>query len=324
MKPLFEYNIDVVSRCNLACPSCPQGNTKARLERATMSIELLDEILVKAHTETRVVGVHLYNWTEPLLHPQLPLLIDIVHAHGDLVYLSANLNHAGRLLDVLNKEPHSIRISCSGFRQSVYEQTHTRGDIDTVKENMRFIADNKSERTSVHMLWHKYRHNVDDGPLMEQFCLMLGFKFIPIEAYYMPLETVLDVWDSKQPFPALDSLLHTSLYTHAGLCSNRSSEPCRLQTRQIAIDAAGFVMLCCAVYDPKKFTLGRYLDMSLNEIQKMRFSHNYCDSCIKKGGHVYAMGDTYKKPSKLKNTLLSVSKLLPIKPLIKLKEKLGI
>ncbi len=322
MKPIFFYNIDVISACNLACPSCPQGNSE-RLPKGLMAPELLIDILEKATRESRVSGVGLFNWTEPLLHPKIATLVEIVHSFGHLCYLSTNLNYFKTLPDVLKREPHSIRISCSGFTQKTYERTHKGGNIDRVKENMIKLSALRSHKTDVHMLWHSYRDNALEALEMEQFCKMLGFKFIPIDAFYMPLEKVLDVWNKRQPAPPINDLLLTSLDRHKSLCANRV-ETCRLQTRQMAIDALGNVQLCCSVYDPKKFTLANFLATKLEDIQSLKYGHSQCDSCIKQGGHIYSMGHTHTPPSKLREIALGVAKFLPIKMSVRLKDKLGL
>ena len=43
------FNIDVVSACNLKCPSCPVGNSEdVTRSKGIMASELLEEILKKA------------------------------------------------------------------------------------------------------------------------------------------------------------------------------------------------------------------------------------------------------------------------------------
>src|SRR5262245_50447465 len=70
--------VDIVGACNLRCPSCPVGNTGPVNEKGLMSTDLFQRIINKAAAEFGICGVLLFNWTESLLHPQLPEFIRIV------------------------------------------------------------------------------------------------------------------------------------------------------------------------------------------------------------------------------------------------------
>jgi hypothetical protein len=288
LKRPFVFNIDVISACSLRCPSCPQGQFNGRMARGLMKPELLERILDKARHETVLCGVHLYNWAEPFLHPKLSQLVELVNDAATQCYLSTNLNQWGDMDAVLDQQPHSIRISCSGFTQTVYEKAHKGGDIETVKNYMARLSAAKSPTTHVHLLWHQYPHNEHESSLMEDYCARLGFAFVPAQAYHTPLETVVEAWaqgrNANPPWP-----LHTSLEQHQRMVSGRNEE-CSLQMQGIALDANGSVQLCCGVFDQKRFTLGNYLEMPIEEVQRAKFEHSFCEKCVKHGGHLYVTG----------------------------------
>ncbi len=80
MNKSYTFSIDVASRCNLKCPSCPQGNGIDRAAKnELMKPELLDSILRKATAECKLSFVYLYDWGEPFLNPALPELITVVN-----------------------------------------------------------------------------------------------------------------------------------------------------------------------------------------------------------------------------------------------------
>src|SRR5437763_15875456 len=81
----FIFYIDVFSYCNLRCPSCLVGARYGALSewpRGLMSQDLLGRILDKAVGECRIEAVGLYNWTEPLLHPEIASLVRAVKWRG--------------------------------------------------------------------------------------------------------------------------------------------------------------------------------------------------------------------------------------------------
>src|SRR5262249_35905340 len=58
-------------------------------------------------------------------------------------FVSSNLNMVRRLDDLFRAEPTLFRISLSGFTQKTYGQSHVRGNIERVKENMRLVAESR-------------------------------------------------------------------------------------------------------------------------------------------------------------------------------------
>lgn len=298
--PQIYYNIDVlgVGACNLSCPSCPVGNSKdVKNPGGLMEADMLDKILAKAVAETEIDRIGLFNWTEPLLHPRLDELIRVVHSHDLLCDLSSNLNSLKGIEKVLAENPYMLRISNSGFRQENYSMTHRGGDIEVVKENMRKLMEihrGMGCTTNIHLLYHRYRHNLDDEILMRDYCHSLGIDFIPFNAFFMPVEKVLAYVDNdpdmasittedqsimdKLLVPVDEAITETRRYSH---------RPCILQEDQITLDFRGAVQLCCATYDSKKFTLCNYLDTPLEEIQQMKYRSSMCSRCLSHGIHVY-------------------------------------
>ena len=159
-----------------------------------MRPEMLDRIVDKATTECRVVGIYLYNWTEPLLHPRLAEMIRVVQGHGVPCGLSTNLNVMPNLDAVMEANPHMLKVSLSGFTQETYGVTHRRGDIEVVKRNMAEVARAKARSgatTRLVVAFHRYLGNHEDEDRMSALCESLGFEFEPAWAYLMPFEKML-------------------------------------------------------------------------------------------------------------------------------------
>jgi hypothetical protein len=299
VKPTFSFVIDVIGTCNLACPSCPVGNfQEVRDASGVMSPELLEKILEKADSECTVEYIALYNWTEPLLHPGLPKLIRAVHGHGFRCFLSSNLNRLRGIEDVLRESPELLRVSVSGFVQERYGVTHRNGDIERVKANMAELArlrDRTWSATKVQVAFHRYLGNHEDEALMKSYARSLGFEFAPAWAYLMPLEknlAFLGDTSTRATITPADRALIDRLALRPDEASRAAQAhkdtPCSLQQRQIALDVAGNVMLCCTVYDREAYGVGPYLDVPLAELQRRREAHPLCTPCMSRGLHVVA------------------------------------
>lgn len=81
--------LEITNRCNLACAFCRPTARPA----ATMPPAMFAELLDRLGGHTQHLCLHVLG--EPLLHPELPQLLDLAHARG----LRVNLTTNGVLLD---------------------------------------------------------------------------------------------------------------------------------------------------------------------------------------------------------------------------------
>lgn len=294
----FTFNIDVVGACNLRCPSCAQGNIKDyHRPHGQMDPELLRQIVVKAKSECRVMGVHLYIWGEPLLHKNLPKLIRIVQEEGIPCHLSSNLNILPDPDGILAAKPASFRISTSGFTQEVYGITHRGGNIDRVKKNMVELVSAKARNqatTRIYVCFHRYKHNLKEELPLRKYLADLGIEFEPLWAQLLPLEKALRCVDEKSfDFPLtkeddqLIELLALPPKASLEVARQYNQQPCPLRDEQVSIDFQGNVMLCCAGFDARSFAIASFLDRSLDSLQSIKMTHSICALCMKHGAHVY-------------------------------------
>lgn len=301
----FIFNIDVVGACNLRCPSCAQGNIREyRLPHGQMEPELLRRIVAKAKAECRVTSVHLFIWGEPLLHARLPELISIVQEAGLPCHLSSNLNIRPDADAIMAANPASFKISASGFSQEVYGITHRGGDIERVKKHLLELVSARERNratTRIYVVFHRYKHNLKEEPLMWDFLAKNDIDFEPIWAQLLPLEKVLRYVDEKAfdfPLTAEDYQLIERLALPLGtgleVARRHNRQPCPLRQDQFSIDFQGNVQLCCAGFDARRFTVGNFLALSCDELQQIKENHSICTLCMHHGAHVYMTCGTPK------------------------------
>jgi pyruvate-formate lyase-activating enzyme len=212
--PKFQYSVEIVGACNLRCRSCPVGNSPAdERPKGLMSIELFTAIIEKIARETPSsnTSVGLYDWGEPILHPEAPNFIRLIHSYGMRALVSSNLNQIKNIDAVVAAGPDVFTISVSGFTQDIYGRTHTGGDVKKVKLNMRTLRalmDAHGQNFQVIVSYHQYKENggaEEEG--MRALSEELGFDFVPTEAYLYPLEKRIafiqatEAKDGKAPDP---------------------------------------------------------------------------------------------------------------------------
>jgi MoaA/NifB/PqqE/SkfB family radical SAM enzyme len=285
----YIFVVDIVGTCNLRCPTCPVGNSPRR-PRGFMGLDMFERIVAKIGRESPVPHpqINLYNWGEPLLHPDLPAMISLLRGAGMRSCLSTNLNIKRGLEAAIAAAPDELKISLSGFSPETYSRAHARGKIDLVKANMRLVreyADRHRVTTKIWVGHHIYKSNQNEMEQVRQFCETLGFRYCPIRAFYMPLERVLEVLQG-QPNPRdngiLEDLIRSPAEQQRAAAAQRSGcFDCELRFNQTVINHDGTVALCCTVYDESNMLGVSYLDEDFAAIEKRKYSHPFCQTCFR-------------------------------------------
>jgi hypothetical protein len=269
-----------------------------------MELEVFGRILDKAISEIEIPRVALYNWTEPLLHPELPDLIRAVRERGQGCAISTNLNRLPDPDGLMAARPEWLRVSVSGYRQHIYERGHAGGNVERVRENMRRLAharDRVGGQTALELFYHRYVDNQADEDLMRTFAEGLGFRFLAGWAHFSPVEKVLAVLDPGNFLAAtltsrdraVLERLAMKLEPSARLAAQQQANSCDLLDNGLALDVHGNVLLCCAAASRPSNVLGPFLKLSIDEIQAARGIHRLCEPCMKQGLPVlFTQGDS--------------------------------
>lgn len=292
--------IDIVGSCNLACPSCPSGASEKN-RGGKMSLDMFRNIMEKIAREQPGATVSIFNWTEPMIHPQIAEFVETVRSNGLKSRVSTNLNLLRDADRFARANPHYMTVSLSGFTQDVYVIGHEGGDIEIVKENMKKLSEafkKAKATTEVTVYFHKYLHNLHEVDLMKQYAESLGFSFGAGWAYYMPVERVQAYVENRLPpseVEFVENRFALNIRNAVEATKPFRDEPCLFPTTQLTIDCRGNVQLCCAVYDAKRFTIGSYLNTPWPEIEKKLLNHSYCQECASHGLHIYTSWHGHKK-----------------------------
>ena len=294
----YLFYVDVFSHCNLRCPSCPVGNKFGHtdhLPRGLMSPALMGQILDKALSECAVSAVGLYNWTEPLLHPDIAALIRTVKDRGIPCAVSSNLNVLRNPEELLASGPDWLRISVSGFTQPVYVIGHRGGNIETVKANMHRLAAAKAatgSATAMEVFYHRYRYNECEVEPMSALAHKLGFGFKSTLAYVTPVEKIIAMAEGQRTPEDRELLsnLVVPLDRALAFTSKTNKTTCSLLEDIITIDVAGDAMLCCGSSMERGNVIGSFLTLPLDEIQRRRRERTLCASCLRLGIPDYFAG----------------------------------
>jgi pyruvate-formate lyase-activating enzyme len=223
--------IDVVNTCNLRCLYCPTGIRR----KSGRAEKFIDPLLVERMLDELgkyLIGVNLYNWGEPLLHPQIVQIVRMIHNRRIFTKISTNLNTYNRelLVELCEAGLDYLIVSFSGVSQGVYEKYHCRGNLDRVLENIRYLTAykrrNNLRRPIIELKYLLFRHNKQDVEAAKNMATGLGVDLFVLGIGEGSKEAIIDASSSPKK-PLFPNFCHT-LWDSIVLNSDGGIVPCCL------------------------------------------------------------------------------------------------
>tara|TARA_B100000315_G_C14585077_1_gene592567 strand:+ start:1704 stop:2975 length:1272 start_codon:yes stop_codon:yes gene_type:complete len=299
------FTIDIVGACNLKCPSCARSMREINNPKGLMPLEDFKKITEKCIKEVGLVShISLYNWGEPLLHPELDSFIDYAHQKGIATAVSTNLSIAkdNQLEKLVKSSPDYLKISLSGYYPDTYNQTHTGGDVNLVKSNLyrlKYYIEKHNASFLVDVNYHLYKNNIDqDLTKMGNLCKELGFIFSNCYANFTPVERIIQYCQGKLDKRTQEffDLLLIDLDKGLQITKPFHHLPCRFFLNQVNINWDRSVALCCVSYDRKtSIVCDDFLKEPLADIEKNKENRDICKTCSGYGIHQYLLGVNQKE-----------------------------
>lgn len=289
----FVYAIDIVGTCNLRCPSCPVGNMPNEIKpKGFMTLEVFEQILkkIKKESPSEVPDIWLFNWGEPLLHPQVADFVKLLNDYGWPSMISTNLNIKKGLEELIKSRPTSIKISLSGITDKTYPLTHAKGNVNLLKENlyqlkylMKQHQSDGKPMTHIYAGFHLYKNNLSEAKQMREICEELGFGYTENAAIIQPVEKMMEILEDK-PEPIdktlIDNLLvHPKKLTWEIKTKRSGAYDCELRFNMMSINYDGSVGLCCSTYAQSNQLADNFLDHSHEDLQAMKYQQSFCKKC---------------------------------------------
>jgi hypothetical protein len=242
-----------------------------------MDTLLFRRIVRKGKTES-YSNVSLYNWSEPFLNKDLPIYVRIAKEEGMKVSVSSNLSldsipHLG---ETLAEGVDTLIISMSGSTQDVYEINHRGGDIEIVIEHMKTISkllEQDKIKTQVYLRFLQFSYNKSCEEPLRTLADKFGISFEGLSGLGNPLANIHN--------HNVNGNFYNGLTTENDEVHDYSYRDgiCEMLTRQISIDYAGDVFLCCMNPNICTFKIGYYLELDHKHILASRCNHPICNTC---------------------------------------------
>jgi organic radical activating enzyme len=221
---------DVANLCNLQCPYCPTGARRS----SGRARKLIDPLLLKKmldELDKYLLSVNLFNWGEPLLHPQISDMVRMIHARRIFTQISTNLNtsHRETLAELCEAGLDYLTVSVAGATQEVYEQYHCGGNLQLVLENIRYLTAFKRrhrlKRPVVEFKYLLFKHNRHQMPAARKMAYGLGVEIFRCQTAGGPEEAIIADSASAALKPRFPKICH-QLWNMAVLNSDGGIAPC--------------------------------------------------------------------------------------------------
>lgn len=228
----FLANTEPTNSCILHCPFCPTGKSNHR-ENGFANLMIYKKMMKELSDTLYLVTLH--GWGEPLLHPKLPVIIQIIHQNRIATALTTN----GLLLNTLMSEKliesklDIIYISIDGTTEESYRKYRVGGSFTKVIKNVENLVAMKKKKgsTTPFIEWQfiVFKHNEHEKEAARRLSHKIGVDNI----VFLPAYTEDDRYKPTDPKMRLsqDSPLTKStdcnhLWTTFSLHWNGNVVPC--------------------------------------------------------------------------------------------------
>jgi radical SAM protein with 4Fe4S-binding SPASM domain len=202
----------------------------------------------------------LYNWGEPLLHPDTFFFIRRAESSGIRTLLSSNMNVFSEetAREMIGSGLHRLIISMDGVTAETYETYRIGGNFEKVKEHIRLLVSTKrrlrAARPRLTLQFLVFRHNEHEAPAVEGMAQELGVDDVEILGGFLggkghtpyvghPESAELaEKWLSKNP-------AYRGAFDYFRNDEYLSDQPCYFLWRTVAVNWDGSLTPCCCVYD---------------------------------------------------------------------------
>ena len=282
------YNIEIFSKCNLACPMCPTGISKGQITYNDAAINLdLITALIEQRVFTNTTFLELHFRGEPTLHKDLNLIITTLKAHIPYLGLST---HAGTLNNPKIREAllklDYITFSIDGVEDD-YEKIRVGNKFVKVVDGLDLFFKEKGE--------NKY-------PLVD-----IQTVEVPGTDFELQKQLVQELIENKG-WEAQFRSMEDTLTWQRTLTPLEDKEICENPWHSVSIKANGDVVACCLAFeDDPKLTYGNLYENTLIEIWCGTKAQNFRIEHLTRSANKFCKACSFKSPYKFHDNLITTA-----------------
>jgi MoaA/NifB/PqqE/SkfB family radical SAM enzyme len=242
--------VEPTNLCQLKCALCPSGQRQIK-PVGRMNMDTFRKAVDALGPTAR--ELHLYNWGEPFLHPDLPEMIAYAKRFGPRVVVSTNLQKLDENMAqaVIDAQLDFVNASIDGVSQSVYESYRVGGNVAQVIENLRMLCRlkqaAKSDLPRIDWQFLVTAQNEAELPQAEQLAAELGVRFHPKK-----VRMGLSEFDTKSAAEIASKddnwIPHDAAFNRYQNKKRAKHRACKSLWESVVVSWQGWVAPCCQVY----------------------------------------------------------------------------
>lgn len=283
---------DMSGLCNAACPYCCNGKNSISGTLHRERSKFLDpEVFPLALKKLEDAGLilpgqtllSLYNWGEPLLHPNLNTIMDTAALAGYSLSLSTNASRRHEFSPTSIPKLTNLTFSMSGFSQASYDRIHGF-KFEKILSNILTMMDQllrNGFQGKFEVSFHVYQFNVFEIQQAKEFFSRLPVGFAAYLAYFNGSTMRFAYFQDTLPKEMRDKAT-SELFTYQYKDMVRPKDYQCPQYDYLTLDEECNVLLCCAVdKQTEGYSIGNLFNMDLTGIDTLRRSSPTCALCQK-------------------------------------------
>lgn len=210
----LHMQMELTNYCNLRCPVCPTGIRAVKRKPLSIDVDLFERIIDEVGPY--LLTVSLWAWGEPLLHPELQMILRAARKYKIVILLSTNgqnLNEEHVIEALTGEPPTHLIVAIDGLTDETNTEFRVGAKLKPILSGVRRIAEIKKKRKQqlpiLHMRFIVMKHNQHEVPKMIDFARgnlfdLLSVRTLSIIDSESTDRTHQDLAPSKFEFQAYD------------------------------------------------------------------------------------------------------------------------
>ena len=273
----YKIQVEPFFGCNLACPGCPAHDPDASRKPGPVDIDVYNRFIDSLGPYA--LFLRMWSWGEPLLHPQLPEMIERAKRHNLIVITSTNANvqcDDDYLRRLLKSGLDTLIIAIDGVDQEIYGKFRIKGKLQRLLDFTQRAVSLKKELGLRHprlkLRVVVTRNNEKQIPQFRDLARDLGVDLLTLKTFNpsQDMKTVL-----KEIVPD-DEKYHRYAFDRATgrIIHKRRKRHCSFPWNQATLFADGQVIGC--EFDHKYlYPYGNLKNTPFKEIWKGDAAHEF-------------------------------------------------
>lgn len=282
MKPIL-CNYYITYRCNSTCSFCDIWRKKSYREFSDCSVEDVARNL----PQLKKIGIKFIDFTggEPLLHPQLPEMLQMAKQYRFYTSVTTNCLHYSQRAEELKRLINLLHFSLDSMDEEENDRLRGKGSFASVMESIE-VAKNLEEHPD--LLFTATPSNFKAINELTRFAQQQKLILIvnPIFIYSNQLsitEEALDYLDqfSKEPYVYINRALHKLIRKNG---NSRLKPRCRSISSTVVISPQNELLLPCFHHQqlaiPIRSTIKQIVHSQTHKLlKKQQGTFPFCDGC---------------------------------------------